>query len=186
MPRHWLAFLIFAIGVTTAFGAASAAEADGGIISEVRLGVLAHEAGIMTNQVEPLVADVNFEILFDSPEAFAFFWSPRPHLGATVNPAGDTSNAYLGLTWDWSLTERVFVEASAGGAVHNGRLDKSPAAPDEKALGCRLLFRGALAIGYRLTDHQNLSVMADHLSNAYLCDENPGLDTVGLRWGYRF
>jgi len=186
MPRHWIANLVLPAAVIAGSGAACAAEADGGIVSELRLGVLAHDAGIMTNRVEPLVADVNFEILFDSPEAFAFFWSPRPHLGATVNPAGDTSKAYLGLTWDLSLTESVFVEAGAGGAVHNGRLDKSPAAPDEKALGCRLLFRGALAIGYRLTDHQSLSIMADHLSNAYLCDENPGLDTVGLRWGYRF
>ena len=28
-------------------------------------------------------------------------WSPRPTVGLTINTSGDTSQGYLGLTWEW-------------------------------------------------------------------------------------
>lgn len=49
-----------------------------------------------------------------------------------------------------------------------------------------VLFRGSLSPRYQATDRHSVSVMADHSSNGYFCDPNPGLDTVGVRYGYRF
>lgn len=181
-----LAFPTFLAAALAAIEPSAAADQDGGILSEVRLGVLMHDAGIITDRVEPAGPDANLEILFGSPGFLDVIWSPRPHIGATLNPDGATSKGYLGLTWDWAATDRVFAEVSLGGSVHNGKLESLSAGPDEKALGCRVLFRESVSLGYRMTDHYNVSVMADHVSNGYLCDTNPGLDTVGLRFGYRF
>lgn len=184
MKTLWLAiFPVIAIA-TSPMPAAS--EEDSGIVSEIRLGVLVHDAAIISERVEPTGPDANFEILFESPDFFKILWSPRPHFGVTLNPQGATSQAYLGLTWDWNATDLVFAEFSVGGSVHDGKLESLRAGPEEKPLGCRLLFRESLSLGYRLTDLHSLSVMVDHVSNGYLCDVNPGLDTVGLRWGYRF
>lgn len=183
MKGHWLA--IFLVAAMAASQPAASQERSG-IVSEIRIGVLMHDAGIITDRVEPTGPDANLEILFESPGFLEPLWSPRPHLGGTLNPDGATSQGYLGLTWDWNATDRFFAELSLGATAHNGKLETLKAGPEEKALGCRVLFRESVSLGFRLTDHQNISVMADHASNAYLCDVNPGLDTVGLRWGYRF
>src|SRR5215217_3522685 len=67
------------------------------------------------------------ELLFAKPftpaDLFASYFIPRPHVGGSVNFAGQTSFAYAGLTWSFDITERVFVEGSLGGAVHNGSTD---------------------------------------------------------------
>jgi hypothetical protein len=56
----------------------------------------------------------------------------------------------------------------------------------KKSLGSRVLLRIPLEIGYSMTDHYEISILFDHISNAYLADPNEGLDTLGLRFGYRF
>ncbi len=97
---------------------------------------------------------------------------------------GETSHAYLGLTWDIDLFADIFVEVGLGASIHNGELDTGD--PDRKNLGCRWLFRESASLGYRISEHHNISVMLDHASNAELCDRNDGLDSMGLRWGVRF
>ena len=81
-----------------------------------------------------------------------------------------------------------FVEASFGGAVHNGNTQSNLALipVDRSALGCSPLFRESGSVGYRLS--QNWSVMAtiEHLSNAGICSQNRGLTNVGARLGYTF
>ena len=70
-----------------------------------------------------------------------------------------------------------------GLAAHDGKLENSD---DKKELGSRILFRIPIEIGLLFTLHQGVSIMFDHVSNAYLADPNEGLDTVGLRYTYRF
>ena len=152
-------------------------------VSETRLGVMAHDVPIFSGNDEDGV-NVNAEILFTSPDFLKWILAPRPHIGGSFNTAGDTSQAYLGLTWDFDLTDSIFFEFSFGGAVHNGELDDDKM--DRKALGCRVLFRESAALGWRFNEHHSLSVMLDHISNASLCDDNEGLDTLGVRYGYRF
>lgn len=151
---------------------------------EVRLGLMGHDVGVFGGEKEDGV-DVNVEVLFPSPPVLAFVAAPRPHLGLSVNLAGDTSQAYLGLTWEWQpWDDGWFIEGSLGGAVHNGEL----ADPTwrRKDLGSRVLFRESVSIGYRWAGGHSVMVTLDHVSNANLASHNEGLDTMGVRWGYRF
>lgn len=152
-------------------------------VSEARLGLMAHDVGVFGAQKEDGL-DGNIELLFDAPAWLEPAWAPRPHLGLTVNGSGDTSQAYAGLSWSWQPVERWFVEVSLGGAVHDGKLSTSDR--DRKELGSRVLFRESLSLGFQIDERNSLMVTLDHISNANLAGNNEGLDTFGLRWGYRF
>ena len=81
--------------------------------SEFRIGLLAHDTGPFSSKEEGGI-DTNFELLFPSPELLSFIWSPRPHIGINYNSSGDNSQAYLGLTWDWSCLDDWFFEVGWG------------------------------------------------------------------------
>lgn len=155
------------------------------IISEIRVGYLAHDIDAVSFNRED-GHDINAELLFHSPDIsfFKTVGSPRPHLGVSANTKGDTSHAYTGLTWQWEWSRDFFFEAMAGGSVHDGNINLERS--DRKALGSRVLFRLGVALGYNITSYINISIMFDHISNAYLKSANEGLDTIGLRIGYRF
>ena len=158
-------------------------EGLGGIISELRLGVLKHDFGPFTSSEEDGI-DVNFEILFASPGFLEFAWSPRPHLGATINTDGDTNQVYFGLSWELDVWRDLFVGFSFGGSVHDGETETFRT--DKKELGCRLLFRESVEIGYRFAGRHAVSAFLEHVSNANICDRNEGLENLGVRYGYRF
>jgi lipid A 3-O-deacylase len=154
-------------------------------ISEVRLGVFAHDP----DSPEGSTADLNAEILFARPVAVADpFWNlfvPRPHIGTSLNTAGKTSFAYAGLTWTVDVWRGLFVEASFGGAVNNGATGQF--VPDDRnALGCNASFRESGSLGYRLTESWSMMATIEHYSNAGLCDQNRGVTNIGVRLGYRF
>ena len=167
--------------------APSRASSPGGgisaILSEVRLGLLVHDEGPFSRNKEDGF-DGNIEILFNSPALLDLVWSPRPHLGFSINSAGDTNQYYMGLTWDWDLWRGVFTEFSLAGAVHDGETTQAP--EGRKELGCRVLFRGSLSLGYRFAGRHSLSLFMDHSSNFDLCDTNESLENFGLRYGYMF
>ena len=152
-------------------------------LSEVRGGILAHDRGPFTNNEEG-GADINLEVLFRSPDFLGSIGSPRPHLGFSVNTSGDTDQFYAGLTWEWAFWRRLFAGFSLGGAVHDGKTETSRT--DRKELGCRVLFRGSLELGYSLTRRHGVSLFYDRISNLDICDHNEGLETAGMRYGYRF
>ena len=160
-----------------------AREGSLGILSEIRIGLLAHDRGPFSRNEEDGI-DGNFELLFASPAVLDVIWSPRPHIGFSINSEGNTSQLYAGLSWDWSFAGNWFAGFSLGGAVHDG--ETRTAEPDRKELGCHLLFRESVEVGYRFDGRHGLSVFLDHISNARLCDANEGLETVGIRYGYRF
>jgi lipid A 3-O-deacylase len=151
-------------------------------ISEFRGGILAHDA-VPTLTHKELGADINLEVLFHSPDFLSFLWSPRPHVGFAVNTSGDTSQLYAGLTWEWDFWRNMFASLALGGAIHDGDLDVR--SNDQKELGCRVLFRQAVELGYRFGQRHSLSLYIDHLSNAGICDQNEGLELLGIRYGYR-
>lgn len=156
----------------------------GGILSEVRIGAMAHDVGVFGRSEEENAVDINAELLFISPEFLEAIWSPRPHIGITANTMGDTSQIYGGLTWGWNFWGPLFAEGTLGLSIHDGELD--PVRGDKKALGCRVLFRESVSLGARFLERHSLSLMLAHISNASLCDNNEGLDTFGIRYGYRF
>ena len=110
---------------------------------------------------------------------------PRIYLGASAGTGSGVDQVYGGFSWTADITSRLFVELGLGGTVHNGNLDGgSGKGPD---LGCRLLFREQVALGYRVTDQWQIMATADHSSHANLCDgPNNGLSHAGLAVGYRF
>ncbi len=153
-----------------------------GFISEIRFGALAHDYGPFSSHKEDGF-DLNTEFLFTSPKFLGVIWAPRPHLGVVRNSAKRTSQLYAGLTWDWSFWNNYFFEFAWGASRHNGNTTQENI--EFKDLGCKTLFREALELGYKLGNH-GLSLHFSHISNGKLCDKNEGLETVGLRYGYRF
>ena len=153
-------------------------------ISEIRLGGLIHDEGPFSRNKEE-GPDVNVEMLFVSPEILDIVWSPRPHIGADINTQDDTSSYYLGLSWEWFLWRDLFAGFSFGGAYHDGETDRGNNL-GKKELGCPVLFRESVEIGWLVAEHHSFSLMLDHISNAKICSENEGLENFGFRYGYRF
>jgi hypothetical protein len=151
---------------------------------EIRGGVFAHDPF----SPEKGSADINAEFLarlpFDASGAWSFL-IPRVHVGAMLNTAGRTSHAYAGFSWTYDVTRQIFVEASFGGAIHNGYTGDVPRY-HHNSLGCSPLFRESASLGYRLTENWSVMATIEHLSNAGLCKQNRGLTNVGARIGYRF
>jgi lipid A 3-O-deacylase len=113
---------------------------------------------------------------------------PRFHVGGNLATGSDPINqAYVGLTWDFPVLDRYFIEASLGGTIHDGPLN-SPG--DGLDLGCSWLFREAIAVGANITDRWRIIASADHSSHADLCDDgkagNSGITHAGVYLGYRF
>lgn len=184
MPRRLIpfAFLFVLLG--------SVARAQTRVIDEVKIGALAHDINLFDVHVEN-GADINFETLFVSPDFLGFIGSPRPHLGGSVNTAGNTDSGYFGLTWGITLLENllapgdgVFANASFGGAFQNGYTTSAPAG--RKALGSWALFRESLELGYQVTPTFSVSSFLDHMSNANLAPRNAGLTDAGIRLGFKF
>lgn len=161
------------------------ADSDGWI-SEVRLGVLAHNVGPIASKTEDGI-DVNPEILFSSAEFLEPIWAPRPMLGATINTIGDTSIFYGGLMWTFDMWWDTFVDFSFGMAVHNGNSGSETDSEGRRALGCRWLFRESLELGYRFNPTYAVSLYLDHVSHGGVCSSrNRGMDNSGVRFHYAF
>lgn len=155
-----------------------------GWLHEVKIGVLHHDTGgLWSGFNRESGVDVNLEAVF-SPDFQVLGGFIRPAFGGSVNTAGDTSKLYSGLRWQYDHASGLFAGIGLGGAVHNGKLH--PEESDRKALGSRVLFHIPLEIGYRFDGKSALSVYFDHVSNAFLAEENEGMDTLGMRYGYRF
>lgn len=154
----------------------------GGPFDEVRLGVLGHH-------VEPggteKGTDINFEILFSrAASAYGshiadFLFRPRVHLGTSISVNGNTSQAYAGFTWGVPLHERLSLEVTLGGSLHNGP-DSAPGS----AFGCPLNFRESASLGFAVTERWRIYGTVAHMSNAGLCERNSGLTSAGVRLGY--
>lgn len=198
MVRLGRAAAVAAIGIS-ALATTGDVRADAGIVDEVKIGVLYHDIGIFGDNFEE-GADINLEVLFTSPDLFYDAerpnWlnrllNPRPHLGASINSDGDTSQIYFGVTWHQDLfvdlarpDDGIFFAFGAGGAVHDGKLDTND--PDRKSLGSRVLFHLSMELGYRFTQHLSASIYGEHSSNANLAKRNEGYDNLGLRLGIAF
>jgi len=189
--------LLFSIlaGLLIASGAASTASAQS-ILSELRLGVLAHDVPIIADQREHGV-DLNAELRFVSPvpdnwlaniaPPLRWVLDPRPNIGIEANTAGYTSQAYFGLTWTAVLFQDVFrpqdhidLDIGFGPAFNNGHTVSRTHA----SLGSNVLFHPSLELVYWFAPRTNVSVYFDHSSNAGLATHNTGLGNLGVRLGF--
>ena len=173
-----------------------ATPAAGSVISDVRFGIYAHDmyphwipwdVGDYTfDQIE----DVNFEVLFRLPDVDAVRWlgAPKVNLGATVNLDGQESLAHLALTWQVPVADTpVFVEASIGGAIHNGILTGTFGGRGTlRPQGCRIGFYTSAGLGVNFNENVYGMLAYEHMSNADLCSPNFGVSNMGLKLGIRF
>jgi hypothetical protein len=150
---------------------------------EIRAGILAHDVPIWSLSRKEGGVDFNAEFIFAYPDYGLLSGILRTNLGFSLNSRGDTSKIYSGLLWEYVWNSGIFLDLGLGLAVHDGKLDNSN---DRKELGSRILFRIPLEIGLLFAGHHGISIMFGHVSNAYLADPNEGLDTLGLRYSYRF
>ncbi len=162
--------------------AADASWFERPLMEELRLGLYAHDP----MSPEKGGADVNAELVFapfpvgSGPLAFLV---PRAHAGATLSFGARTSIGYAGFLWRLPLTDALFLEASLGGALHNGR---DGGAPGRNAMGCAGGFHESLSLGYRFAPQWSVLATVEHVSNAGLCDQNRGLTNAGLRLSRSF
>ena len=153
-------------------------------LNELKLGILHHDTDNLWSGFRRESGwDLNVEAIL-TPKYDILGGAIRPAVGASVNTSGDTSKIYGGLRWQYEDTSGLFFGLGVGGAVHNGDTDLKN--DDRKALGSKVLFHIPIEIGYRMNDKHAVSVYFDHISNAYTADANEGMDTLGLRYGYRF
>lgn len=164
-----------------------AAQAAGGI-SELSLGASLQSVGPISPNVErggAIAAEAKF-----NPVGPGWLARPRPAIGISI-AADDaaTSFAYASLDWRIPVGPAWFIDFGFGGAVHDGATDLDPAVDfprrGEAFLGCRALFRLHGGPGVRLAPRISLRAEFEHLSNANLCEENEGLDNLGLRLSVR-
>ena len=176
-----LAGAVLAGAALDAVGSPAAAQ----VVREVKLGVLYHDVPELWSgfQLEPKSVDINFEFLL-TPYVRFLGGEIRPAIGASINTRGGTSKAYIDARWEIEGPAGLFLALGAGAAVHNGEIDAND--PFRKALGSRVLFHFPAEIGWRWDGHNSLSIYFEHISNGYTQDYNEGLDSIGLRYGYRF
>ena len=163
----------------------SSAALAGGWIRELRGGALAHDVdGLWSGTRAESGVDWNAEVVLWRAGLGLRWGTLHPNLGVSVNDRGDTSKLYAGVLWDLEAPFGMFLNLGVGAAIHDGRRDTSD--DDRKQLGSRVLFRIPIELGYSITEHHRLMVTFDHVSNADLASPNEGLDTLGVRYGYRF
>jgi len=177
-------------GGTRALGYAPATEAPAPAW-EARFGLGAanpggRESGLLNfggELLTPRIATLN--------DRFANAFVPRFHLGSSLNVNG-TQYAYAGATWTFDVSQSVFLEASLGAAVNNGKTGF--VVPENRLnLGCNTGARGAAALGFRLNDRWSLIATLEHFSTTG-CSDNPlanagnprGPSNFGARLGYTF
>jgi len=187
-------FALAGIAVALAAAIPGAARADDGVFDEFRLGVFEHDASVLGHQKES-GEDIGAELLFTSPSLLEIIGSPRPVIGALFNTAGQTDQAYAGLTWTWDFLHNVlmtgdgfYVEGTLGGGVNNGHINVTDPyeSQHEKSLGSNVLFREDIDLGYRFTPRWSLALSYNHISNADLATRNEGLNDIGVRLGMKF
>lgn len=185
MDRNTLATVVLLAAIfvcpLSAHGAEN--EQSPGVLHEIKMGILAHDVeGLWSGNNREQGVDVNCEVLF-SPALQFLGGALRPAAGVTVNTHGNTSKLYIDGIWQYDVSQRFFFAVGLGVAVHNG--EKHLISDDQKALGSSTLFHLPIEVGYRFNQKLSLSVYFDHMSNANMSIENEGLDTLGLRLGYR-
>jgi hypothetical protein len=178
-----IAVLITLFGAQAAWSEDRIGQANGKWLNEIRTGILAHDVPMWSRITEEGGVDFNAELIFGYPEYPLFSGTLRTNLGFSLNSQGDTSKVYAGLLWGYVWDSGLFIDLGAGLAAHDGKLDNRE---DRKQLGSRILFRIPFEIGLLFGGRHGVSIMFDHVSNAYLARPNEGLDTIGVRYSYRF
>jgi lipid A 3-O-deacylase len=151
---------------------------------EVFGGVYGHDVNWVTRSGIEHGVDLELGVRGPRLHALDFIGAPRPHAFVSVNSAGDTHFAAAGVSWQ--IGGRVYLRPGIGVAIHTGRSGFDPA-NRRIYFGSRVLFEPELGLGVKLTPSASVEASWVHLSHAQIFSgQNPGLDTVGVRFNYAF
>ena len=150
-------------------------------IEEWRIGLMDHD--IEDNDEKGF--DLNAELIINLDIESESLFIPRPLVGISLNSDGDTSQIYGGAAWNLELSEDFFSEIMLGVVAHNGETNATSRL-DDRELGCSVMFREALSLGYRMDESKSIMATVSHISNAGLCNQNSGLTNAGLRFSFRY
>jgi lipid A 3-O-deacylase len=176
---------------------ASPAEAG---VDEAYVGAMAHNICVTDckNADKEDGFNVELQLSFDSPGFLDWAGSPTPYVVASINTAGETSFAGVGLDWRWEFADHWAIEPGVGYVVHDGELNNPYASGDPRAqefsaehvlLGSRDLFRTSIGLTREIGDGPwEAQVFFSHLSHGQILGSgrNQGMDQLGIRLGYRF
>ena len=102
-------------------------------------------------------------------------WTPQRH---------KLDKAYAGMSLEWNFAP-ASLRLDLGGVVHNGKVDDPATYGRRRQFGSRVLFHIPVELGLAVAPRTRLSLYFDHMSNARLADLNPGMDSLGIRIGWR-
>lgn len=173
-------------------------DANAGLIDEVKVGVLAHNIQVTDgkNANKEDGPNVELQLNFKSPKFLDVIWSPRPYAAVTVNTAGETSFASLGLEWRWRFAEGWSFDPGVGYSVHDSRPnnpypDGTPQSTlysqDHVELGSKDLFRTSFGLTKEFGDAWSGTLHYSHYSHGQMLGNgrNQGMDMLGLRVNYK-
>jgi lipid A 3-O-deacylase len=153
-------------------------------ISEVRFGLVDNGVPLVSRHRKEHGIGPSADVLLGRPTFSLWSGVVRPIVGGGINSDRDgTDRLYGALLWGIEKSP-YFLDLGLGLAVHDGQLHGDD--PNQKYYGSRVLFYGQVDAGYSITYHHRLSFFFDHMSNAYLAEPNNGLNTIGIRYCYRF
>ena len=93
-----------------------------GWLSDIRVGILAHDVPIWSRSREEGGVDFNTELIFIWPNYSIAGGVVRSNLGVSLNNQGDTSKIYSGFLWEYIWQSGLFLNLGVGLAVHDGEL----------------------------------------------------------------
>lgn len=99
-----------------------------------------------------------------------------PAAGVMANSDGAVYG-YVGAYADFAYHDFVITPFAGLGGYHRG---------DSKRLGGTFQFRVSLEVAYEFRDASRLGVRVAHLSNAYIYDDNPGVEEMLLVYSVPF
>ncbi len=155
-PALWLAaFFTFTSSVT------QAANQDGDL--------LAFSAAYLdVNQRDETAGEFRIEYRADER-----MWIFKPFGGAMATTDG-ALHGFAGVLIDIPLWDRIYITPSfAPGLYHDG---------NGKDLFYTLEFRSQIEISYRFNNGHRLGASFNHISNANLGDDNPGVESAALTY----
>lgn len=130
-------------------------------------------------------ADLQAGVRFAEIDALA---GMQPYVFGSVNLSGNTSFAGAGVSWKAEFG-RAYVRPGVGIVVHDApSLRVDPVSGFRTDLGSRVLFEPELALGFDISEDWSVEASWVHISNARIfnSEQNPGIDTMGLRVNRRF
>ena len=171
-------------------------------LEEARIGLFQHNTCVLEctdsnkNINKEDGPNIEGELVFASPKFLKRLWQPRPYAVASINTAGATSHAGVGLHWNLKLGGKFSLEPGLGYVLHDGakevpypRFDPRNVTFNEENVlyGSRDVFRTSLSLTYDITPKIAAQLTFEHLSHGHIIGSghNQGLDNLGVRLAWR-